>query len=129
MEGSRDTALRFLKISSSHLPTEIEENDGEQRTVHPLRTIHDIGTYSAIFVPGISPSFIIKSASSVPHVISLKGEVIRSLSGFNTSNCEQGFCYIDAQVRFLNMFMVSSSDEIFSRARYLRQDFRPRAST
>ncbi len=83
----------------------MEDNDGEQRTIHPLRTVHDIGTYSAVFVPGISPSFIIKSASSVPQVISLKGGAIRSLSGFNTSSCEQGFCYIDAQVRFPNMFV------------------------
>lgn len=98
MEGSRETALRFLKISTSPLPTEIEDGDGEEKRTQPLRAIHNLGKYSAVFVPGISPSFIIKSAASLPQVIGIKGGAVRSLCGFNTSNCEEGFVYVDDEV-------------------------------
>lgn len=98
VEGSRETALRFLKISTSPLPTEIEHLNDEEKKPQPLRAIHDLGKYSAVFVPGISPSFIIKSAASLPQVIVIKGGAIRSLCGFNTSSCEEGFIYVDDEV-------------------------------
>lgn len=98
IEGSRETALRFLKISTSALPIEVENRDDEESKTQPLRVVNNLGNFSAVFVPGISPSFIIKSASSLPQVIGLKSGAVRSLSGFNTSTCEGGFVYIEAEV-------------------------------
>lgn len=105
MEGSRETALRFLKISTTALPIEVENRDDEERKFQPLRAINNLGNFSAVFVPGVSPSFIIKSTSSLPQVIGLEGEAIRSLSGFNTSTCERGFLYIDPKVWFFTSML------------------------
>jgi hypothetical protein len=106
---------------------EIEDSEEERRN-QSLRTIHDLGKYSAVFVPGISPSFIIKSASSPPRVINFKGEAIRNLSSFNTWNCERGFVFIDAKVKILNPSLLSDLT-MFGRALCLRQDFHQRASS
>ena len=131
VEGSRDTALRFLKISTTHLPPETEVGDGGDRRVYPLRAIHDLRNYSAVFVPGVSPSLILKSASSPPQVIGLKGGPVRSLSGFNSSACEQGFVYIDAQVCHDFDLLQSFFDltHQFCRVLCLPQIFPPRTRT
>lgn len=99
--GSQDTALRFLKLSTTHLTPEIDDSHGNEGEGQPLRAIHDVENRSVVFVPGISPRFIIKSASSPPHVIGLSCGPVRSLSGFNTATCAQGFIYVDIQVRVL----------------------------
>lgn len=64
----------------------------------PLRAIQDIGGYSTVFVPRVSPSFILKSASSPPYVIDLNSGPIRSLCKVHTPGCEKGFIYINDKV-------------------------------
>ncbi|MCJ1428150.1 mRNA cleavage and polyadenylation factor subunit [Sticta canariensis] len=96
LEGSSDTVLRFLKLSSS-LPRPAAEplyEDEQHNRVQPLRAIQDLDTYSTVFMPGNKPSFIIKSASSPPQFINLRTGPVRSLSRLNTSKCEKGFVYI-----------------------------------
>ena len=103
IEGSQDTSLRFLKIPNPHLPsvpkedpTDIDERQHDRR--QPLRSLHDVDGYSAVFMPGQSPCFIIKSASSPPAVIDMRGGAVKSLTQLHSPSCQKGFLYIDGEV-------------------------------
>lgn len=61
----------------------------------PLRPCTNINGYSTVFLPGSSPSFIIKSSKSVPRVIGLEGKGVRGMSTFHTEGCDRGFIYAD----------------------------------
>lgn len=58
----------------------------------------NVGGYAAVFKPGISPSFIIKTSKSIPRVHPLCGTAVRSLSNFHTASAERGFVYVDSAV-------------------------------
>jgi len=63
-----------------------------------MRALANIGGYSTVFLPGASPSFILKSGASIPKVLGLKGKAVKGMSGFNTGGCERGWVYVDADV-------------------------------
>ncbi len=63
----------------------------------PLRACENIGGYSTVFMPGASPSFVIKSAKSTPKVVGLQGTAVRALSPFHTGGSERGFIYADSE--------------------------------
>lgn len=103
IEGSKDTSLRFLKIPNPHLPiiaredsADFEEKQHERR--QPLRSLHDVGGYSAVFMPGESPCFIIKSAFSPPGVIDMCDGSVKGLTQLHSPTCQKGFLYIDGEV-------------------------------
>ncbi|KAJ4397442.1 mRNA cleavage and polyadenylation factor subunit [Gnomoniopsis smithogilvyi] len=94
------SSLFFRKVSNNHFARTIEEpaeedDDATPELKMPLRVCDNIGGYSAVFLPGPSPSFVIKSAKSSPKVIGLQGAGVRTLSTFHTEGCEQGFIYAD----------------------------------
>jgi cleavage and polyadenylation specificity factor subunit 1 len=61
-----------------------------------MRRCENIAGYSTVFLPGASPSFIIKSAKSMPRVIGLQGTGVQAMSSFHTEGCERGFIYADS---------------------------------
>lgn len=63
-----------------------------------MRAISDLNGYSAVFLPGQAPTFILKSATSPPQLINAREKPIRCLTRLNTSKCERGFAYIDQKV-------------------------------
>lgn len=100
IEGSRDTALRFLKIPNPHVPKgSTEPSLQEQQELSlPLQPLHDVGGFSAVFMPGTSPAFIIKSASSYPYVIGVSEASVKSCTPLHTPSCPKGIAYIDGEV-------------------------------
>lgn len=60
-----------------------------------MRAVANLGGYSAVFVPGGSPNFILKSSKSTPKVINLQGVGVRGISSFHTEGCDRGFIYAD----------------------------------
>lgn len=60
-----------------------------------MRAVSNLGGYSTVFLPGGSPSFIIKGSKSTPKVISLQGVGVRGMSSFHTEGCDRGFIYVD----------------------------------
>ena len=70
-------------------------NSEQSESKQPLRILHDIGGYSAVFVPGSTPSLILKSAPTLPQIIGLELAGIRSLSGLHNQICQRGFIYTD----------------------------------
>ncbi|ROW14736.1 hypothetical protein VPNG_03729 [Cytospora leucostoma] len=96
------TSLFFRKVSniilakSAEEPTDDDDTTEEPRKM-PLRFLQNVGGYSTVFLPGPSPSFIIKSSKSIPRVLSLQGTGVRTLSTFHTEGCERGFIYSDLE--------------------------------
>lgn len=93
--------LRWIKLSQQHLPKYTEELDsieGSSGLKSTLIALEDVSGYSTVFRKGTSPAFILKEASSSPRVIGLHGKAVQGLSRFNTSKCEKGFAYLDADV-------------------------------
>ncbi|KAH6692672.1 CPSF A subunit region-domain-containing protein [Plectosphaerella plurivora] len=95
--------LFFQKSTNPHMakgPEEVADDEAEQQPRFiPLRACANIGGLSAVFLPGGSPSFIVKSAKSAPHVVGLQGLGVRGLSPFHTEGCERGFIYADSAGR------------------------------
>ncbi|EEP76631.1 conserved hypothetical protein [Uncinocarpus reesii 1704] len=92
--------LRFLKITDYFLPKvdPASNMDNTNRTSFArLRAIPDLCGYKTMFMPGSNPCFIMKSSTSSPHVLRLKGEPVSSLSSFHMPACEKGFAYVDAK--------------------------------
>lgn len=81
---------------SAEEPTDDDDTTEEPRKM-PLRCLENVGGYSTVFLPGPSPSFIIKSAKSIPRVLGLQGTGVRTLSTFHTEGCERGFIYSDLE--------------------------------
>ncbi|KAI9811358.1 MAG: mRNA cleavage and polyadenylation factor subunit [Pycnora praestabilis] len=100
---SLSSSLRFLKISNPHLakaPAQsAHDTAGAEQELrdNPLRAVGNIGGYSTVFMPGGSPSFVVKSASSAPRVLSLTGMATRGMSGFHTPGCDRGWVYVDVK--------------------------------
>ncbi|KAK8061535.1 hypothetical protein PG994_007901 [Apiospora phragmitis] len=93
-------SLHFQKVSNDRVaksPTAVAEDEAEQQPRNaPLRKCTDIGGYKTVFLPGASASFVIKSSKTMPKVIGLQGDGVRSMSSFHTEGCERGFIYSDS---------------------------------
>lgn len=79
------------------MSAEEQANEAQKITDNPMRAISNVGGYSAVFMLGSSPSFIIKSSKTLPKVLSLQGTGVRSLSSFHTEGCDRGFIYVDTE--------------------------------
>ncbi|KAK3383050.1 CPSF A subunit region-domain-containing protein [Lasiosphaeria ovina] len=91
--------LFFQKLpnpSFAKIPEEtVQEEPTHQLLLLSMRPCANIGGYSTVFLPGPSPSFVIKSSKSMPRVIGLQGSAVQAMSAFHTEGCEHGFIYAD----------------------------------
>jgi cleavage and polyadenylation specificity factor subunit 1 len=93
----REAHHTLSKLTSKESLTETEIPTRRR----PLRALQNVSGLSTVFMPGDSGRFIVKTAKSTPHVVRLRGEFTRWLSGFSSplTGCENGFIYVDAEVR------------------------------
>ncbi len=110
------STLQFFKINNPHLAQNPEvsaektADESQQDTDKPMRAISNLAGYSTVFLPGGSPSFIIKSAQSLPKVLGLQGTAVRGMSSFHTAGCHRGFIYADVEgVARVSQFPSSTS--------------------
>lgn len=97
-DSSVDKSLYFKKTPNPTIAERRPEHatDGApEKRFSPMRICDDIGGYSTVFMPGDSPSFVIKSGKSTPRVIGLQGLGVRGMSTFHTEGCDRGFIYAD----------------------------------
>ncbi|KAJ5242364.1 Cleavage/polyadenylation specificity factor A subunit C-terminal [Penicillium citrinum] len=95
--------LRFFREahhSLSNISSKSPSDDLQSRA-RPLRIFHDVSGLSGVFLPGISSGFIVKTSTSLPHLIRLRGEYTKWLSGLDSAGlgCEKGFIYVDSENR------------------------------
>jgi hypothetical protein len=107
VEGSESSPpkLKFLKEINHHLPkvpAEASHKTGkaDQRRTRPLRVVSNSTGLSAVFMPGASPSFVLRTLKSLPHIVELRGDFVRGFSEFKSSEIATSFAYIDSHVCF-----------------------------
>ena len=95
------SSLRFKKVQNTAFaksPLLAAQDEAEQQPRNmPMRACDNIAGYSTVFLPGASPSFVIRSAKTAPRVVGLAGTGVRALSPFHTEGCERGFIYADSE--------------------------------
>lgn len=103
-QAGEERELRFIKVLS-HFPAALPAPASDDRIQKPhasrraLQPLPDVSGYRTVFMPGSNPSFIIMSSISSPHVISLRGRAVQSLSSAHIPGCERGFAFVDSDVR------------------------------
>lgn len=104
-ESRPPTCLQFFR-ESHHTLSKLASNQSIAETEipqrrRPLRALRNVSGLSTVFVPGDSGRFVVKTAKSSPHVVRLRGEFTRWLSGFDSpaTGCGNGFIYVDSEVR------------------------------
>lgn len=89
------SSLRFRKVSNSFIPKWNEEaSEASDGRPSPLKALKNVGGYSTVFIPGASPSFIIRQAASLPRIISLSVNNTRALTPYNSQRCQAGFAFV-----------------------------------
>ena len=91
--------LRFIKIRNNILPSIKTTTDGT--LARSMVTLENVNGYAAIFKPGSTPTFILKSSKGSPRLFKLAAEGVRSLSTFHTADTNRGFLYVDLKVSLL----------------------------
>ncbi|KAL7620400.1 mRNA cleavage and polyadenylation factor subunit [Parahypoxylon ruwenzoriense] len=95
------TSLQFQKLSNPTLANStdemVDDEDDEVLRTPSMRRCENIAGYSTVFIPGNSPSFILRSSKTQPKVLGLQGDGVRGMSPFHTEGCERGFIYADSK--------------------------------
>lgn len=104
--------LRWRKVPNPHM-TRYSEDDNPDfgkgaSAGSPLRAV-TLGIYKAIYVPGSSPSLILKDPSSLPKVLTLAAKGLRGFSSIHTASCPKGWLSANAEVRVWVQRVVSLS--------------------
>lgn len=70
-----------------------------QSRARPLRKFTDISGLSGVFLPGVSAGFILRTSTSSPHLIRLRGDFTKWLDSFDSASlgCSHGFVYADSE--------------------------------
>lgn len=101
--GASDLAstLLFKKTANTALAKSPEDTPRDETAEPPrfvpLRRCDNVNGYSTVFLPGPSPSFVLKSCKSTPKVIGLQGLGVGGMSAFHTEGCDRGFIYADSE--------------------------------
>ncbi|KAH8701144.1 putative cleavage and polyadenylation specificity factor subunit A [Talaromyces proteolyticus] len=100
-EGGRIPTLKYIKEANHVLPTVLSEAvsksyESQQRR-RVLRNFPNIGGFASVFMPGASPSLILRTCQSSPHVFKIRSEFICGLGAFSISGCENGIIYVNDQ--------------------------------
>lgn len=99
-DRQRTASVMFRKAGNAALakgPEEAPQDEtAEPPRFFPLRACANVGGFSTVFMPGPSPSFILKSSKSIPRVVGLQGLGVRGMSTFHTEGCDRGFIYADS---------------------------------
>lgn len=98
-------SLRFVR-ETNHSLSNVSSGTQSLQPEQPLRArslrnLADVSGLSTVFMPGASAGFVIRTATCSPHVVRLRGEFTRWLTGFHSpiSGSENGFIYVDSEHR------------------------------
>ncbi|KAE8350582.1 protein cft1 [Aspergillus coremiiformis] len=101
-ENGTCAGLNFLKETNSFLSkitssTDGEPSKGDLGRMTPLRIVSNISGFSAVFIPGAPAGFVVKTSTSSPHFLRLRGGYTQCLDSFDTPECEKGFIFLDSK--------------------------------
>jgi cleavage and polyadenylation specificity factor subunit 1 len=87
--------IHFRKVPFSYLPKfDNTAMDVDENRPAPLKRI-SLGHYSAIHVPGITPTMIVKENCSLPKALTMSSGSVKAFTSLNHRSCESGFGVIE----------------------------------
>ncbi|PYI19197.1 protein cft1 [Aspergillus japonicus CBS 114.51] len=99
--GDGKTSLRFSKEANTVLPKVpsrggVEAADKCQSKAQPLRILPNFFGLSTVFMPGASAGFIVRTSTSSPHFVRLRGDYPRSVGILNPLASTSSFAYLES---------------------------------
>merc|ERR1711939_41158 len=88
-------SFKFRKVATKPPENTEYRAEGEVSSIHPMQVVADIRGHACVFIPGPCPSLIMREAATMPHIHELATTWIKSLSGVHTTECTQGFAFLD----------------------------------
>jgi len=82
--------LRFRKVPLDYIPKFDDSGSEGDGPPAPLRHFR-LGRYSAVLIPGASPSFVLKESTSLPKVLSLRARDVKTTIPLHLPGRERGF--------------------------------------
>lgn len=101
-EKGPHASLNFLKETNSVLPNIRSSSDGQPsneelgRTT-PLRIVSNVLGLSAVFMAGASAGYLIKTSTSSPHFVRLRGGFAHCVGNLDTFEGGQGLIFLDSK--------------------------------
>ncbi|PYH46687.1 cleavage/polyadenylation factor CFT1 [Aspergillus saccharolyticus JOP 1030-1] len=97
----RKLTLRFSKEATTILPRVqphlgSESTDKGRRKAQPLRILPDVAGLLTVFVPGASAGFIVRTSTSLPHFVRLRGHHPRGVSILGSLAPTSRFVFLDS---------------------------------
>lgn len=87
--------LRFRKVPCHYLPKYDETLDNAEDDRPAALQPICIGGYRAVYIPGASPSMVLKDATSSPKIVSVRASKVKAISASNHAGCKKGFALVD----------------------------------
>ncbi|RAL07489.1 cleavage/polyadenylation factor CFT1 [Aspergillus homomorphus CBS 101889] len=99
--GTGTSSLRFSKEANTvvpRLPSRVgsELSDTRRYEGQSLRILANLSGLATVFVPGASAGFIVRTSTSLPHFIRLRGSHPRSVSTLNPLSANSSFVFLES---------------------------------
>lgn len=91
------STLRFLR-TTVHAWAGTLSGESQKGPAPPMRILSDVGGYSAVFIPGEHPGFLLRSAACLPKYVRLREKKVKWMSGFHSQDCPNGWLYVNDEV-------------------------------
>ncbi|KAI6858374.1 protein CFT1 [Hortaea werneckii] len=88
--------LRWRKVPNKYVPKYDENLDTEAADPRPaLLKAAEIGGRHCVYVPGSSPSLLVKESTSLPRVLGLRSSAVNSFTSINRTGLHDGFALVE----------------------------------
>ncbi|RMY22713.1 hypothetical protein D0867_02531 [Hortaea werneckii] len=102
--------LRWRKVPNTYVPKYDENLDADAADARPaLLKAAEIGGRHCVYVPGSSPSLLIKESTSLPKVLGLRSSAVNSFTTINRDGIRDGFALIEGDGSFVEYNLPSGA--------------------
>ncbi|RMZ20195.1 hypothetical protein D0859_15805 [Hortaea werneckii] len=102
--------LRWRKVPNTYVPKYDENLDTEAADACPgLLKAAEIGGRHCVYVPGSSPSLLVKESTSLPRVLGLRSSAVKSFTSVNRAGFLDGFALVEGDGSFVEYNLPSGA--------------------
>ncbi|KAI6828359.1 protein CFT1 [Hortaea werneckii] len=102
--------LRWRKVPNTYVPKYDENLDTEAADACPgLLKSAEIGGRHCVYVPGSSPSLLVKESTSLPRVLGLRSSAVKSFTSVNRAGFLDGFALVEGDGSFVEYNLPSGA--------------------
>ncbi|KAI6887186.1 protein CFT1, partial [Hortaea werneckii] len=102
--------LRWRKVPNTYVPKYDENLDTDAADARPaLLKAAEIGGRHCVYVPGSSPSLLVKESTSLPRVLGLRSSAVNSFTTINRDGLHDGFALVEGDGSFVEYSLPSGA--------------------